>query len=152
MTVGEKIHRLRTEAGLSLKQMAQKVGLKSAVAVSGWESGAIRPSEKSLRNLCHVFRMSFEVFADEGNDIYLPPRGLPKYYRSPTPKTSRISARCNSCVHCYHVQRKPVACVYILDIGHPRGCPAGDECTRYMRIIDRRRMQSIDFSRKEDSA
>lgn len=44
-------------------------------------------------------------------------------------------ANCKSCVHYRYLYKNgkndaPKACHYILDVGHSRGCPPGDGCTR----------------------
>ena len=51
-------------------------------------------------------------------------------------RVSRCTARCRACGHCYigfdmALCRSLPACVYILDTGRRRPCPAGDGCTEF---------------------
>lgn len=51
-------------------------------------------------------------------------------------KIAKCTARCKTCKHHTNVtglikDEGNLACVYILDTFQRRGCPAGDECTKY---------------------
>lgn len=46
-------------------------------------------------------------------------------------QTVNESERCKSCYYCAG-RPKDRYCQYILVEGEPRGCPGGDECTRYI--------------------
>lgn len=47
-----------------------------------------------------------------------------------------LDSRCRSCKHSAMMTGRDhtapeLACLYILDEGEPRGCPAGDDCDKY---------------------
>lgn len=48
----------------------------------------------------------------------------------------KVKSRCKGCMHSSLVSgrektEKELACLYILDESEPRGCPAGDNCTKF---------------------
>lgn len=48
----------------------------------------------------------------------------------------KVKSRCKGCMHSSLVSgrektEKELACLYILDESEPRGCPAGDKCTKF---------------------
>lgn len=57
-----------------------------------------------------------------------------------------VSERCNTCTHVAYLSileqgSNIPCCLYILDTGKARGCPAGDECDKYeekdrVRMLD----------------
>ena len=61
---------------------------------------------------------------------------------------------CSGCAHWRPAddgQKKPVmapCCHYILDVGHSRGCPAGEGCTRYEEKKRGKRAARIDIDVK----
>lgn len=69
-TLGQRIKRLRTAAGLTQAQLAQQVGVES-VTVSRWETGASRPRNMTL---WRALAASLEVFVDEVRVGYVPGR------------------------------------------------------------------------------
>ena len=60
---GEYIYKLRTEAGLSQVQLAEKLGV-SDKAVSKWETGKAKPQVDTLRKLATIFNVSIETLFD----------------------------------------------------------------------------------------
>lgn len=60
---GEYIYKLRTEAGLSQIQLAEKLGV-SDKAVSKWETGKAKPQVNTLRKLATIFNVSIETLFD----------------------------------------------------------------------------------------
>lgn len=57
--VGENIHKLRVNKGLSQDYVAELLGV-SHQAVSRWENGLAVPSVDNIAELCEVFDVSFE--------------------------------------------------------------------------------------------
>ena len=52
--------------------------------------------------------------------------------------TSRVSQRCRTCIYRTwlgggNAKRDYLACYYIIREGKPRGCPAGDQCDKYIK-------------------
>ena len=64
MTFGEKIQKLRREAGLSQESFAEQLGV-SRQAVSKWESGAADPSTSNLLALAKLFGVPAEELLRE---------------------------------------------------------------------------------------
>ena len=60
MTIGEKITRLRTAAGISQEQLAEKISV-SRQSVSKWEMDPALPQIDKVLQLCELF----DVSADE---------------------------------------------------------------------------------------
>lgn len=57
--VGDKIHNLRTAAGLSQDNLAETLYV-TRQAVSRWELGQTLPSVDNLAELCRLFNVTFE--------------------------------------------------------------------------------------------
>jgi transcriptional regulator with XRE-family HTH domain len=63
MTFGEKLHQLRTAAGMSQKALAEAAGLVQG-AVAHWESGTREPGWASVLALCKALGVECTAFAD----------------------------------------------------------------------------------------
>lgn len=61
-SVGESIRDLRTERGLSIRELAIKTGLSSA-AISRWESGKRIPSVESFNKVMDALNAELTVIA-----------------------------------------------------------------------------------------
>jgi transcriptional regulator with XRE-family HTH domain len=59
MSLGKTIGLLRKQAGLSRKELAEKVDVHQTI-VGRWESGAAQPRAKSLEKMADVFGVSVE--------------------------------------------------------------------------------------------
>ena len=66
--VGEKIHSLRTERGLSQEYLAETLFV-SRQAVSRWELGMSLPSVDNLAELCKLFKVTFEELLCMGQPV-----------------------------------------------------------------------------------
>ena len=153
MRLQDKLRALRKACGLSQTAFSELVGA-SLLTYQGYENGKYSLPQYVLEKLRDIYNLDLAIFADEGNDIYLPPGGVKKAVRKnrrltakPTPDKEppdewpELPERCHSC--CYRVKRgrKTVGCAYVLTSGERRGCPVGDGCIRYRP--DRRRQEHM---------
>ena len=147
MKRNEKLRALRMATGLSQIRFSETIDVNQSTYME-YESGRYELPPYVLENLRRVYGVSPEVFADESNDIFLPPGGVkkaPKKTRNePTagPRRSYVSEspwpelpeRCRSCLWRIQHGEKTVGCGYAAHRGHTvRGCPIGEQCTRYRR-------------------
>jgi HTH-type transcriptional regulator, competence development regulator len=63
-TIGQKIHRLRTNHGLTLTQLGAKIGIDSG-ALSKIENGKKELDHKCLPKIAQTFSLDFETLRDE---------------------------------------------------------------------------------------
>lgn len=71
MTVGEKIAKLRKQAGLSQEAFAEKLGI-SRQAVSKWENGTAQPTNENLAQIARLFDVTMSSLLDD-EDINMGP-------------------------------------------------------------------------------
>ncbi len=64
MKFGQKIKKLRTEAGLTQKDLAEKMNV-SFQTISKWESGLNEPDIANIKELCKIFDCSFEYLLND---------------------------------------------------------------------------------------
>jgi transcriptional regulator with XRE-family HTH domain len=76
-TFGETLRRLREEAGLSQKALADRAGT-SQKAVSFWESGDREPALSSIQKLCTALGVGCEVFFESDRPAAAVKRGKRK--------------------------------------------------------------------------
>lgn len=69
-----RIRELRLAAGLTQKQLADKMGI-SKPAVSLWESGAQRPSVDKLPKLAGILGSSIDELFSLGDNTIVPEKG-----------------------------------------------------------------------------
>lgn len=67
MTVGESIKRHRTEAGLTQKDLSDKLNV-SFQTVSKWENDTNEPDISTIKEMCKIFNCSFEDLVDPKDD------------------------------------------------------------------------------------
>lgn len=60
MEMNERIKKVRTDAGLSLRAFANMIGLNQGSSVLKIEKGENNPSEQTLRLICSNFNINFE--------------------------------------------------------------------------------------------
>ena len=64
-----------------------------------------------------------------------PPQIMPRQYGR-KPKHQTCNERCKSCVYSSKFPSPSlfmeIGCMYIVDTGHRRGCPAGNGCKRFV--------------------
>ena len=71
MTVGEKIAKLRKQAGLSQEAFAERLGI-SRQAVSKWENGTAQPTNENLAQIARLFDVTMSSLLDD-EDINMGP-------------------------------------------------------------------------------
>lgn len=67
MTIGENIRRIRKERGLTIKQLAELVGVNESY-IRAYESGRRNPKQKSLEALANALRVNVEVLVNSEFD------------------------------------------------------------------------------------
>ena len=69
-SIGEKIYKLRSERGLTLEELAQKIGVGKST-VQKWETGSIKEMRRDkIQALADVLGVSPEFFFDIPDDQY----------------------------------------------------------------------------------
>jgi transcriptional regulator with XRE-family HTH domain len=66
-SVAEKIRQIRTDNGISQRELAKKLGLSNR-AVSKWESGLSYPSTENLIRIAEVFSVPLEFFFEKAKE------------------------------------------------------------------------------------
>lgn len=66
MTIGSKIRKYRELRGLSVEQLAQKMGIKKA-GIYQWESDSYKPGQESLTKLSQALGISVSELIDENH-------------------------------------------------------------------------------------
>lgn len=64
MTTGEKIAKLRRQAGLSQEAFSEKLGI-SRQAVSKWENGTAQPANENLAQIARLFDVTISYLLDD---------------------------------------------------------------------------------------
>lgn len=64
MTLGDKIYQLRTQAGLSQEELAEKTGV-SRQSVSKWETDASIPELDKLIQLAKIFEITLDTLVQD---------------------------------------------------------------------------------------
>ena len=64
MTIGEKIAKLRKQAGLSQEAFSEKLGI-SRQAVSKWENGTAQPTNENLAQIARLFDVTISSLLDD---------------------------------------------------------------------------------------
>lgn len=64
MTIGEKIVKLRKQAGLSQEAFSEKLGI-SRQAVSKWENGTAQPTSENLAQIARLFDVTISSLLDD---------------------------------------------------------------------------------------
>ena len=100
-----------------------------------------------IENLAAVYPISADEFLDESRD-FVPPtkkRKKKKVAKSPVHKVAK------RCLHCdYYGGSHTRTCDYCILTGEHRGCPPGDQCTKYKPRTHRRRPMFLDFGGGEN--
>lgn len=68
-TFGLRVHEARTAAGLSQRELARALGLRSAVAVGDWERGKAFPKFETFLRLCEVLNRPPAFFLEGYTDL-----------------------------------------------------------------------------------
>jgi transcriptional regulator with XRE-family HTH domain len=87
-----RLRELRTEAGLTQEQLAERAGVKRD-AVARWERGKREPSWSNVIALADALRVSCEAFRQEPAPAPEPQRGRPRKVALPEPAPTRPRGR-----------------------------------------------------------
>lgn len=116
---GLTIKRLRETAGLTQAKLADELHVNVST-IKRWEQGVLTPSEDSIKRLNRYFKVD-----------------VTKYKPS---QTVNDSVRCRKCEYRYGWKETGMMCCdYFGRTGKLRGCPAGDNCTKYKPRSTKRR-------------
>lgn len=74
MGVSDNIRRLRTDAGLTQEQLADKLGVTRAT-VTQWETGWSQPRMGKVSQLASLFNVPLSIIVDEGTETHPLPSG-----------------------------------------------------------------------------
>lgn len=77
MTLGEKLQNLRTDAGMSQEDLADRLGV-SRQAISKWELGKTVPDVKYIVELSNLYRISTDYLLKDDEPIFQQPLPSPK--------------------------------------------------------------------------
>jgi transcriptional regulator with XRE-family HTH domain len=66
---GEKLRMLRTQHGLSLQELAYKLGLKAHSYISELESGKKKPTTEFVLNVARLFDVSTDQLLKDEMDL-----------------------------------------------------------------------------------
>ena len=68
-TIGERIHQVRTDAKLSQRAFADRIGI-SGGSVSMLETGINNPSAQTIRLICREFNVDYAWLTDGVGEMY----------------------------------------------------------------------------------
>lgn len=68
-TIGERIKRIRKEAGLSMATFGKRIGVNSS-SVAKWETGENNPSERTLKLICSEFHINYLWLTKGEGEMY----------------------------------------------------------------------------------
>lgn len=66
---GEKLHILRKQRGMTLKNLADKLGFSSAGSVGDFESGRKKPSLEVVIKISYIFEVSIDQLVKDELDL-----------------------------------------------------------------------------------
>ena len=66
---GEKLHTLRTQRGLTVRQLASALGIKSSSDISKLEKGQKNPSTPLLLKISHFFNVSTDQLLNDDMEL-----------------------------------------------------------------------------------
>lgn len=72
MMMNERIKKIRTDAGESLRAFGENIGI-TASSVYKIEKGENNPSDQTLRLISTVFKVNYDWLAEGRGEPYLPP-------------------------------------------------------------------------------
>ena len=79
MTIGEKINQLRTTAGISQEELAEKISV-SRQSVSKWEMNQALPQIDKVLQLCELFGISADALLQENLSVTARKKTGNKYF------------------------------------------------------------------------
>ena len=75
MTIGQKIKATRKNAGLTQKELAQKMGL-SFQSIAQWENDLRKPKIETLKKIADALECPIDIFTTDDFDEEIPPPAL----------------------------------------------------------------------------
>lgn len=69
MSVGERIRRIRKDAGLSLETFGEQIGITKS-AVGQIERGMNNPAERTIKLICSEFRVNYDWLTQGIGEMY----------------------------------------------------------------------------------
>ena len=82
MTIGEKIHDLRVQNGMTMEDLAREIGVQRS-AVNKYEKGLVINLKRStIASLCRVFSVPSSYFLDDDDQISAEEHQLLVAYRA----------------------------------------------------------------------
>ena len=96
MTLGTKIKKARIEAGLTQKDLADRLSV-AFQTVSKWESGTTEPDLATLRAMARILKVSLEYLVSDDATTPSKPIGTTRQLTSPMSERRRIG----TCVTCH---------------------------------------------------
>ena len=118
----EKIRKLRIEAGLLQRELAEILDVSTST-IKHWESGRQQPDPEHLKALCEYFGEQPTRKPSAPVDNHL----------------AQYSKRCRECQYLWGNRYSgTLLCDYFGRTGELRGCPGGDNCTKFEPRTKRR--------------
>ena len=74
---GEKLHTLRTQHKMTLKQLAIALGLRAHGYISELETGKKKPTAELVLAVARLFKVTTDELLKDELDVYLPNLALP---------------------------------------------------------------------------
>lgn len=96
--IGKQIKEQRTKAGLTQKQLAEKLFV-TAQAVSRWESDEVEPSLDTVIKMADIFKISVDEMI--GNEAPVPKKIIEKeyVYKAPEKPVLAVCVECNRAIY-----------------------------------------------------
>lgn len=70
MNIGDKIKELRTNRKMSQKELARQLNVQQ-VAIHYWETSQRQPSLDTIKEICHIFNISYNEILDNNWNNYI---------------------------------------------------------------------------------
>ena len=153
MNLRSKIRTVRAATGLSQIDFSELINVPEST-YRDIERGRARLPMHAIERLAVLYGIDAGRFADEDDDYCVPAQGIPRAAHirrerllSETRKrtrrkssngaasampSGRLSERCMSCWFRLIEADRLIGCGYYMITGARRGCPLGDDCTRYV--------------------
>lgn len=154
MEVYKKLKRLRNDLGLSQMAFSETIGV-SLETYTDYEGGRRGTPRYVIARIGELYGVDPKAFADPSSDVYRPESGLPEKPSRPKKERRRkalneiergwpsMPERCQTCIYRVQINKRAVGCGFAAEARALRGCPIGDECTRYVRDTSTRRISPL---------
>lgn len=116
MTIAQKLKKLRTDRKLRQVDVAAELGV-GLNRYKKWEQGYTRPSPEMREIICNYYGID-SLADDAGTEV--------------DTRLAKTSEKCRKCDYLWGNRSSgTVLCDYFERTGKLRGCPPGDECTKF---------------------